>query len=131
MDLETLRDHYGSPSELAVAKQITHIDQHAQRFIELSPFLIIGTMGADGLGDVSPKGDAPGFVQVLDKKTLMIPDRLGNNRIDTLSNLASNAGVGPIIYDSRCNRNPENQRHSKHHYERGLTANNSSKRQNA
>ena len=55
--------------------------------IELSPFLIIGTMGADGLTDVSPRGEAPGFVQAIDDETVAIPDRPGNNRLDTLGNI--------------------------------------------
>jgi len=92
-----LREIYGTPSRLAASKQLTHLDKHARRFIELSPFLVISTQGADGLGDVSPKGDAPGFVAVLDDHTLLIPDRPGNNRIDTLSNLTENPGVGILF----------------------------------
>lgn len=92
-----LREIYGTPSETAAKKQLTHLDGHARRFIELSPFLVISTQGADGLGDVSPKGDAPGFVAVLDDRTVLIPDRPGNNRIDTLSNLTENAGVGLLF----------------------------------
>ena len=94
---EDLREHYGAPSELAVLKQLDHIDKHCRAFIALSPFLVIGTMGADGLGDVSPKGDAPGFVLVSDEKTLVIPDRPGNNRTDTLLNLLDNPGVGVLF----------------------------------
>jgi len=96
-DAESLRDHYGAPSERAVLKQIDHIDKHCRAFIALSPFLVIGTQGADGLGDVSPKGDAPGFVLVKDENTLVIPDRPGNNRTDTLLNLLDNPGVGLIF----------------------------------
>ncbi|MDG2284228.1 MAG: pyridoxamine 5'-phosphate oxidase family protein [Alphaproteobacteria bacterium] len=94
---EDLRERYGEPSELAVLKQLDHIDKHCRAFIAISPFLVIGTMGADGLGDVSPKGDAPGFVLVSDEKTLVIPDRPGNNRTDTLLNLLDNPGVGLIF----------------------------------
>ncbi len=94
---ESLREHYEPPSERAVLKQIDHIDKHCRAFIALSPFLVIGTQGADGLGDVSPKGDAPGFVLVKDEKTLVIPDRPGNNRTDTLLNLIDNPGVGLIF----------------------------------
>lgn len=94
---EDLREHYGAPSELAVLKQLDHIDTHCRAFIAISPFLVIGTMGADGLGDVSPKGDAPGFVLVSDQNTLVIPDRPGNNRTDTLLNLLDNAGVGLLF----------------------------------
>lgn len=92
-----LRALYGEPSRLAADKQLDRLDRHARRFIELSPFLVISSHGADGLGDVSPKGDAPGFVQVLDDRTLLIPDRPGNNRLDTLSNLLANDGVGLLF----------------------------------
>lgn len=92
-----LRSRYGQPSRLATGKQLDRLDLHARRFIELSPFLVISSQGADGLGDVSPKGDAPGFVLVLDDRTLLIPDRPGNNRLDTLSNLMANDGVGLLF----------------------------------
>ncbi|MDF1793872.1 MAG: pyridoxamine 5'-phosphate oxidase family protein [Thalassobaculaceae bacterium] len=92
-----LREVYGTPNPLAAKKQLTYLDKHAKRFMELSPFLVISTQGADGLGDVSPKGDAPGFVAVLDDRTILIPDRPGNNRIDTLSNLTENTGVGILF----------------------------------
>ena len=92
-----LRARYGERSERAVLKQLDHLDQHCRAFIALSPFLVIGTMGADGLGDVSPRGDAPGFVSVGDERTLVIPDRRGNNRTDTLLNLIDNTGVGLLF----------------------------------
>lgn len=92
-----LRSRYGEPGRLATGKQLARLDTHARRFIELSPFLVISSHGTDGLGDVSPKGDAPGFVQVLDDRTLLIPDRPGNNRLDTLSNLMANDGVGLLF----------------------------------
>lgn len=94
---EELRSRYGETSKLAAAKQLPRLDTHARRFIALSPFLVISSQGGDGLGDVSPKGDAPGFVQVLDDHTLLIPDRPGNNRLDTLSNLLVNDGVGLLF----------------------------------
>ncbi|MEQ8588040.1 MAG: pyridoxamine 5'-phosphate oxidase family protein [Thalassobaculaceae bacterium] len=98
LETETaLREIYGTPGDLAARKQLDHLDKHARRFIELSPFLVISTQGADGLGDVSPKGDAPGFVAVLDDRTILIPDRPGNNRIDTLGNLTENPGVGILF----------------------------------
>ena len=81
----------------AVLKQLDHIDKHCRAFIELSPFLVIGTMGSDGLGDVSPRGDAPGFVLVKDENTIFIPDSLGNNRTDTLSNIIDNKGLGVLF----------------------------------
>jgi len=96
-DQDALRHCYGTPGELAVKKQLAYLDRHCRRFIELSPFVVIGSQGADGLGDVSPRGDAPGFVRVLDDVTLAIPDRPGNNRIDTLSNLVDNPGIGLLF----------------------------------
>lgn len=96
-DKTNLGELYGTPSERAVLKQLDHIDQHCSAFIKLSPFLVIGTMGKDGLGDVSPRGDAPGFVIVRDEYTLLLPDRLGNNRTDTLSNIIDNEGVGLLF----------------------------------
>lgn len=92
-----LKARYGEASERAVLKQLDYLDKHCRAFIALSPFLVIGTMGADGLGDVSPRGDAPGFVAVGDERTLVIPDRPGNNRTDTLLNLLDNAGVGLLF----------------------------------
>jgi PPOX class probable FMN-dependent enzyme len=92
-----LKERYGEPSERAVGKELDHLDKHCRAFIAISPFMVIGTMGADGLGDVSPKGDAPGFVLVSDEKTLVIPDRPGNNRTDTLLNILDNPGVGMLF----------------------------------
>lgn len=80
--------------ELAIKKQQTKIDQHARDFIARSPFVCLGTHNDDGLSDVSPRGDAPGFVQILDETTIAIPDRPGNNRLDTLSNITHNANIG-------------------------------------
>ncbi|MGR8921023.1 MAG: pyridoxamine 5'-phosphate oxidase family protein [Gammaproteobacteria bacterium] len=94
---QALREFIGQPHELAVNKAITHLDKHCRAFIERSPFLTIGTASADGRGDVSPRGDAPGFVQVLDERTLFIPDRPGNNRIDTMTNIIANPHVGLLF----------------------------------
>ena len=96
-DKNNLGQLYGEPSERAVLKQLDHLDKHCRAFIEISPFLVIGTMGSDGLGDVSPRGDAPGFVKVRDEKTIYLPDRLGNNRTDTLLNVIDNSGVGLLF----------------------------------
>ena len=95
IDLSAL---YPEPSGLAKAKQIDHLDQHCRRFIELSPFLCLGSAGAGGGTDVTPRGDPPGFVKVLDDKTLAIPDRPGNNRIDTIKNLLDHPQVGMIFF---------------------------------
>lgn len=95
--LSALRAIYGEPQGRSVAKQLDHIDSHCRRFIELSPFLILATQGPDGLGDATPRGDPPGFVTVLDAKTLVIPDRPGNRRIDSLGNLVERPGVGILF----------------------------------
>jgi PPOX class probable FMN-dependent enzyme len=93
-----LRAQYGAPSDRAVRKQLAKLDAHCRNFIALSPFLVIATSGADGLADASPRGDAPGFVAVLDDSTLLIPDRPGNNRVDSLGNILDNPGVGIIFF---------------------------------
>ena len=80
----------GHPQERAVAKVVRVIDDHAHCFIAHSPFVFVGSAGADGTVDISPKGDPPGFVKVLDDKTLAVPDRPGNKRIDTFHNVLAN-----------------------------------------
>jgi PPOX class probable FMN-dependent enzyme len=93
-----LRALYGAPSELSLKKQLTRLDPHCRRFIALSPFLVLATVGKDGLPDASPRGDAPGFVSVLDDETLLVPDRRGNNRLDSLQNISEQSGVGLIFF---------------------------------
>lgn len=95
--VDVLRERYGVPSERAVLKEATSLQRWHKRFIELSPFLAISSTGKDGRGDVSPRGEKPGFVQVLDDHTLAIPDRPGNNRIDTLTNIVTNPNVGLLF----------------------------------
>jgi PPOX class probable FMN-dependent enzyme len=92
-----LRELYGQPGARAVAKERPALNADCRDFIAHSPFLVMGTAGADGRCDVSPKGDAPGFVQVLDDHHLVIPDRLGNNRLDGLRNIVENDHVGLIF----------------------------------
>jgi PPOX class probable FMN-dependent enzyme len=92
-----LRELYGQPGVRAVAKEQPTLTADCRDFIAHSPFLVMGTAGADGRCDVSPKGDAPGFVQVLDDHHLVIPDRLGNNRLDGLRNIVENDHVGLIF----------------------------------
>jgi PPOX class probable FMN-dependent enzyme len=92
-----LRDLYGQPGVRAVAKERPALNEDCRAFIAASPFLVMGTAGADGRCDVSPKGDAPGFVHVLDDHHLVIPDRLGNNRLDGLRNVLENGHVGLIF----------------------------------
>ena len=86
--VEELEELYGRPKGGAVFKEIPFLNAHYRAFIEASPFVVLASAGPGGL-DCSPKGDAPGFVRVLDKSTLAIPDRPGNNRIDTLRNLVA------------------------------------------
>jgi uncharacterized protein len=93
-----LRTVYKQPASGAVAKALRQIDPHSQRFIELSPFFCMGTSGADGLGDVTPRGGEPGFVHILDPRTLAVPDRPGNKRLDALSNIIRNPGVGLLFF---------------------------------
>jgi hypothetical protein len=92
-----LRQIFGHAEGLAVSKSLRRLDRHCRYFIARSPFLVIGTMSADGRADVSPRGDPAGFVQVIDDTTLAIPDRPGNNRLDTLSNIMANPSVGLIF----------------------------------
>lgn len=95
--MEALRAIYGAPKPRSVAKQLDHIDRHCRSFIALSPFVVIATQGPDGLGDATPRGDHPGFVGVADEKTLVLPDRVGNNRIDSLANLVERPGIGLLF----------------------------------
>lgn len=97
-DIGDIREIYGHPMERAVKKQLPRLEKHSRAFIALSPFLVIASADRSGRVDASPKGDAPGFVTVLDDETLLIPDRLGNNRVDTISNLLAAPGVGLIFF---------------------------------
>ncbi len=94
---EELRGLMGQPSELVIRKQLTALDRHCRAFIARSPFLLIGSVDAAGRHDVSPRGDAPGFALVLDEKTLVIPERPGNRRIDTLRNILHTPSVGVLF----------------------------------
>jgi len=95
--VEALRGIYKPVHERARQKEIPALDKHCRRFIELSPFLVLATHNADGLVDISPRGDAPGFVSVPDDRTLLIPDRPGNNRLDSLQNIIENPTVSVIF----------------------------------
>ena len=96
-DEAALRALYPPTHTLAALKSLGILDPHAREFIRRSPFLTIGTQSSDGRADVSPRGDPAGFVQVLDDRTLAIPDRPGNNRLDTLSNILANPQVGLLF----------------------------------
>ena len=91
-----LRAIYRNPNPRSVAKEITHLDPHCRRFVELSPFVVLGSSGARG-EDVSPRGGPPGFVKILDGKTLVIPDFPGNNRLDSLENILETGRVGLLF----------------------------------
>ena len=94
---DELREIFKMPSERAVLKERRAMDEHDRAFIAASPFLLLATANAAGQCDVSPKGDAPGFVLVLDDRHLVIPDRPGNNRLDGMSNIVENPHVGMIF----------------------------------
>ncbi len=91
-----LEAHYGAPNERSLRKEIDYINADYRRFIELSPFVVLASGGPDGL-DCSPRGDAPGFVQILDARTLAMPDRPGNNRVDSLRNVVAAPQVGLLF----------------------------------
>ena len=94
--IEQLEANYGTPPEISLLKEIDYINDHYRQFIEASPFFILATLGEKGL-DCSPRGDPPGFVRIVDKKTILIPDRRGNNRLDSLRNIVGNPQVGLIF----------------------------------
>jgi len=97
-DETALRALYPQPTERVKLKELDHLDDYCRRFIALSPFLAFGSTRPGGGTDVSPRGDRPGFVRVLDDRTLAIPDRPGNNRLDTLSSLLTDAEVGLLFF---------------------------------
>ncbi len=94
---DELRTHYGNVSERAQRKELRALDPHAKGFLKRSPFVLIGSSDRDGNADVTPKGDRPGFVAVLDDTTIAIPDRPGNNRLDTWENVIVNPAVGLLF----------------------------------
>ncbi|SFA70380.1 MULTISPECIES: pyridoxamine 5'-phosphate oxidase family protein [unclassified Bacillus (in: firmicutes)] len=94
---EELTEIVGEPSDVARKKVISFLDEHCRHFIERSPFIVLSTSDADGKCDASPRGDAPGFVSVLNEKQLLIPDRKGNNRVDSLKNIIANPHVGLLF----------------------------------
>ncbi|MBV8912108.1 MAG: pyridoxamine 5'-phosphate oxidase family protein, partial [Acetobacteraceae bacterium] len=96
-DRAALRTHMGQISAMAERKVLTRLDRHCRHFIELSPFLVLATADSEGRVDASPRGDPPGFVRVLDDRSLLLPDRPGNNRVDSFANILSAPGVGIIF----------------------------------
>ena len=93
-----LRTVYRPPAPRATQKVLDHLDVHSRNFIALSPLCVLSSAGADGQADASPRGDPPGFVRVLDDKTLLLPDRPGNNQVDSLRNIVENPRVGLLFF---------------------------------
>ena len=93
-----LRDVYKPPAPRAVQKVLDHLDVHCRNFISLSPLCVLSSANAEGQADASPRGDPPGFVKVLDNKTLLLPDRPGNNQVDSFQNIVENPGVGLLFF---------------------------------
>lgn len=96
-DVEDLRGLYPEPKGRALTKQLARLDQHCSNFIKLSPFIVIASGGSEGHLDASPRGGEPGFIKILDDKTLLIPDAKGNNRLDTLTNITASGRVGLLF----------------------------------
>lgn len=94
--IEQLEALYGQPAGAAVFKEIDHISAEYRTFIEAAPFFVLASVGPEGV-DCTPRGDAPGFVRVADERTLMIPDRRGNNRIDSLRNIVRDPRVSLLF----------------------------------
>lgn len=96
--MKRVRELIGEPDSSALDKVYDHVDHHIHRFIAHSSFITIASAHSDGTADCSPRGDYPGFVKVLDEKTLAIPDRVGNNRLDTFENLATDPRLGLLFF---------------------------------
>ena len=94
---EELTALIGTPSELVIKKQLSALDAHMKTFIAESPFLLLGTVGKEGHCDVSPRGDAPGIATILDDTTLLIPDRRGNRRADSLRNILETGQIALLF----------------------------------
>jgi PPOX class probable FMN-dependent enzyme len=99
--IEQLEAIYGAPAGGSVAKELDHISAHYRAFIEAAPFCAMATSGPDGL-DCTPRGDPPGFVRVADEKTLLVPDRRGNNRIDSLRNIVADPRMSLLFLIPGC-----------------------------
>lgn len=95
-DIDALEKLYGAPAEASLKKEVSYVHPHYQKFIEAAPFVLLATSGAAGL-DLSPRGDAAGFVRIHDPKTLLLPDRRGNNRIDSLRNVLDDPRVALLF----------------------------------
>ncbi|HEX4452233.1 MAG TPA: pyridoxamine 5'-phosphate oxidase family protein [Kofleriaceae bacterium] len=96
-DEVALRELIGEPLATTRAKIVDRLTPHTRRFVELAPFACIATADRDGTCDVSPRGDPPGFVRILDDRTLLVPDRPGNRLADTLRNILANPRIGILF----------------------------------
>jgi PPOX class probable FMN-dependent enzyme len=94
--VEELKAIYGQPAEPSIVKEVGYVTPHYRALIEASPFAVLATSGPEGL-DCSPRGDQPGFVRIVDDKTLMMPDRRGNNRVDSLRNIVRDPRVALLF----------------------------------
>jgi uncharacterized protein len=94
---DALRERYIAPKGRAVAKQLDRLDRHCRAFLELSPFCTLASTDAAGHVDCSPRGDKPGFARAVDDRTLLLPDRPGNNRLDSLTNIVEHPEVGLLF----------------------------------
>jgi hypothetical protein len=94
--VEGLEALYGAPNERSILKEIDYVSDHYRAFIDRSPFVVVATAGPEGL-DCSPRGDGPGFVRVADRKRLLMPDRRGNNRLDTLRNIVRDGRIALLF----------------------------------
>lgn len=94
--VEQLETLYGAPGERAIWKELTYLNEDYQAFVKASPFVVLASVGAHGT-DCSPKGDGAGFVRILDERTLALPDRPGNNRIDNLRNIVGDPRVSLLF----------------------------------
>jgi PPOX class probable FMN-dependent enzyme len=95
-EADTLRGLYGEPVPASLVKEMTFLTDAYAAFINASPFVVLSTSGEEGL-DASPRGGPPGFVRVVDKNTLILPDRSGNNRVDTLNNVVSDPRIAMLF----------------------------------
>lgn len=95
--IEALRSHYAMPSEMVKKKQLDKLDTYASQFIALCPFALLATTDSSGGVDCSPRGDSPGFMQILNERQLLLPDRPGNNRLDSLENVIRCSAVGLLL----------------------------------
>ena len=93
-----LRGLYATPGERALKKQLTHIDRHCRSFIALSPYVVLCTSDSEGNLDASPRGGEPGFCKVADDHTLLLPDRPGNNRLDSFTNIIGTGRIGLLFF---------------------------------